>query len=30
VPLLLTGLIVIAGAFCFGFLIKRVEPIRRT
>jgi MFS transporter, ACS family, D-galactonate transporter len=30
VPLLLTGVIVIAGAFCFGFLIKRVEPIRRT
>jgi hypothetical protein len=30
VPLLPTGLVVIAGAFCFGFLIKRVEPIRRT
>ncbi|BDY31080.1 MFS transporter [Mycolicibacterium mageritense] len=28
VPLVLTGLVVVAGALCFGLLIKRVEPIR--
>ena len=28
VPLLLTG-VVVAGALCFGFLIKKVEPIPR-
>jgi MFS transporter, ACS family, D-galactonate transporter len=30
VPLVLTGLVVVAGALCFGLLIKKVEPIRRT
>ena len=29
VPLLLTAAVVIAGALCFGLLIKKVEPIRR-
>ena len=29
VPLLLTGVVVVAGALCFGFLIKKVEPIPR-
>jgi ACS family glucarate transporter-like MFS transporter len=29
VPLLLTAVIVVAGALCFGLLIKKVEPIRR-
>jgi len=29
VPLLLTGIVVVAGALCFGFLIKKVEPIPR-
>lgn len=29
VPLVLTGVVVIAGALCFGLGIKRVEPIRR-
>ena len=29
VPLLLTGAVVVAGALCFGFLIKKVEPISR-
>ncbi|MDV3127338.1 MFS transporter [Mycobacterium sp. 21AC1] len=28
VPLVLTGLVVVAGALCFGLMIKRVEPIR--
>ncbi|KWX22070.1 MFS transporter [Mycolicibacterium wolinskyi] len=27
-PLVLTGVVVVAGALCFGLLIKRVEPIR--
>jgi len=29
VPLLLTAAIIVAGALCFGLLIKTVEPIRR-
>jgi ACS family glucarate transporter-like MFS transporter len=29
VPLLLTAAIIVAGALCFGLLIKKVEPIRR-
>jgi ACS family glucarate transporter-like MFS transporter len=29
VPLVLTGGVVIAGALCFGFLIKKVAPIHR-
>ena len=29
VPLLLTAAVVVAGALCFGLLIKKVEPIRR-
>jgi ACS family glucarate transporter-like MFS transporter len=29
VPLLLSGALLVGGALCFGFLIKKVEPIRR-
>ena len=29
VPLLLTAAVIVAGALCFGLLIKKVEPIRR-
>ncbi|HET7740587.1 MAG TPA: MFS transporter [Mycobacterium sp.] len=29
VPLLLTAAVVVAGALCFGLMIKKVEPIRR-
>jgi len=29
VPLLLTAAIIVAGALCFGLVIKKVEPIRR-
>jgi ACS family glucarate transporter-like MFS transporter len=28
-PLVLTGAVVVAGALCFGLVIKKVEPIRR-
>lgn len=29
-PLMLTGAVVVAGALCFGLLIKKVKPISRT